>query len=103
MLDFIAESAPIGALSMMAAIVSSEIKIAGGSKQDVQKFFSHFDRPVDVGWINLLYKDNAMKKFYTIAMTVMFYCLLTVSAFAADDKPNILVIMGDDIGIPNIS
>jgi len=44
-----------------------------------------------------------MKKFYTIGMTVMFYCLLTVSAFAADDKPNILVIMGDDIGIPNIS
>ena len=44
-----------------------------------------------------------MKKTCTIAMTVLFCCLLTVSAFAADDKPNILVIMGDDIGIPNIS
>jgi len=42
---------------MMAAIVSGAIKIAGGSKQDVQKFFSHFDRPVDVGWINLFYGE----------------------------------------------
>ena len=44
-----------------------------------------------------------MKTTYTITVTVLFCCLLTVSAFAADDKPNILVIMGDDIGIPNIS
>ena len=48
-------------------------------------------------------KENALKTTYTITVTVLFCCLLTVSAFAADDKPNILVIMGDDIGIPNIS
>jgi hypothetical protein len=40
-----------------------------------------------------------MKAIYPIPVTVLFCCLLTVSAFAADDKPNILVIMGDDIAV----
>ena len=39
---------------MMAAIVSGETKVEGGSKQDGQKFFSYFDRPVDMGSINLI-------------------------------------------------
>jgi hypothetical protein len=33
----------MGALAIMAAIDSGEIKVEGGSKQDVQKFFSYFD------------------------------------------------------------
>ena len=28
--------------------------VEGGSKQDVQEFFSYFDEPVDVGAINLI-------------------------------------------------
>jgi hypothetical protein len=36
------------------AIDSGDIKVEGGSKQDVQKFFSYFDEPVDVGSINLI-------------------------------------------------
>jgi len=39
---------------MMAAIVSGETKVEGGSKQDVQKFFSYFDPPAGVGSINLI-------------------------------------------------
>jgi len=39
---------------MMAAIDSGDIKIEGGSKKDVQMFFSYFDDPVDVGSINLI-------------------------------------------------
>ncbi len=38
----------------MNAIDSGDIKVEGGSKQDVQKFFSYFDEPVDVGSINLI-------------------------------------------------
>lgn len=50
----IAEGAPAGAVAMMAAIDSGDIKVEGGTKQDVQKFFSYFDKPVDVGSINLI-------------------------------------------------
>jgi hypothetical protein len=38
----------------MAAIDSGEIRLEGGTKKDVQKFFSYFDKPVDVGAINLI-------------------------------------------------
>jgi alkyl sulfatase BDS1-like metallo-beta-lactamase superfamily hydrolase len=50
----IAEGAPAGGVAMMAAIDSGDIKIEGGSKQDVQTFFSYFDDPVDVGAIDLI-------------------------------------------------
>ena len=36
------------------AIDSGEIKVEGGLKQDVQKFFSYFDQPVDPGSISLI-------------------------------------------------
>ena len=39
---------------MMAAIDSGDINAEGGSKQDVERFFSYFDEPVDVGSINLI-------------------------------------------------
>ncbi|MBW1789153.1 MAG: hypothetical protein JRK53_21480 [Deltaproteobacteria bacterium] len=52
--DFIVAGAPMGALAIMATIDGGEIKVEGGSIQDVQKFFSYFDRPVDVGSINLI-------------------------------------------------
>ena len=54
MASAIAEGAPAGAVAMMAAIDSGDIKIEGGSKKDVQMFFSYFDDPVDVGSINLI-------------------------------------------------
>ncbi len=54
MASAIAEGAPAGAVAMMAAIDSGDIKIEGGSKKDVQRFFSYFDEPVDVGSINLI-------------------------------------------------
>jgi len=38
----------------MAAIDSGKIKVEGGTKKDVQKFFSYFDRPVDPDTINLI-------------------------------------------------
>ncbi len=50
----IAKGAPAGAVAIMNAIDSGDIKVEGGSKQDVQKFFSYFDEPVDVGSINLV-------------------------------------------------
>jgi alkyl sulfatase BDS1-like metallo-beta-lactamase superfamily hydrolase len=50
----IAEGAPAGGVIMMSAIDSGEIKLDKGSKEDVQKFFSYFDSPVDVGKINLI-------------------------------------------------
>jgi alkyl sulfatase BDS1-like metallo-beta-lactamase superfamily hydrolase len=50
----IAEGAPAGAVAMMAAINSGDIKVEGGTKEDVQKFFSYFDEPADVGSINLI-------------------------------------------------
>ncbi len=45
---------------------------------------------------------NASKKFCTgtIALGVS---MLTASTVTAQDKPNILVIWGDDIGVHNIS
>jgi hypothetical protein len=45
---------PAPKVAIMAAIDSGDIRIEGGSKQDVQKFFSYFDEPVDVGSINLI-------------------------------------------------
>ena len=54
MANAIAEGAPAGAVAMMAAIDSGDIKVEGGTKEDVQKFFSYFDEPVDVGSINLI-------------------------------------------------
>jgi alkyl sulfatase BDS1-like metallo-beta-lactamase superfamily hydrolase len=50
----IAEGAPAGAVVMMAAIDSGEIRVKDGTKADVQKFFSYFDPPVDPGSINLI-------------------------------------------------
>jgi hypothetical protein len=47
---------------MMAAIVSGEIKVEGGSKQDIQKFFTYFDPPVDVGSINLIVRSDYESK-----------------------------------------
>ena len=54
MASAIAEGAPAGTVAMMAAIDSGEIKIEGGSKDDVQQFFSYFDPPVDPGAIKLI-------------------------------------------------
>lgn len=45
---------PAPMVAIMAAIDSGEIRIEGGSKTDVQNFFSYFDPPVDVGAINLI-------------------------------------------------
>lgn len=45
---------PAPMVAIMAAIDSGKIRVEGGSKKDVQKFFSYFDRPVDVGSINLI-------------------------------------------------
>ena len=54
MASAIAEGAPAGAVAMMAAIDSGDIRVEGRSKQDVQNFFSYFDAPVDPGSINLI-------------------------------------------------
>jgi len=45
---------PAPMVAIMAAIDSGEIRLEGGTKKDVQKFFSYFDEPVDVGAINLI-------------------------------------------------
>ena len=37
-----------------AVIDSGTIQIEGGTKKDVQQFFSYFDEPVDIGSINLI-------------------------------------------------
>jgi hypothetical protein len=50
----IAQGAPAGAVAIMNGIDSSDIKVEGGSKQDIQTFFSYFDPPVDVGSMNLI-------------------------------------------------
>ena len=50
----IEQGAPAAMVAIMAAIDSGDIKVEGGTKQDVQKFFSYFDKPVDVGSINLI-------------------------------------------------
>ena len=39
---------------MLSAVEGGEIRVEGGSKEDARKFFSYFDRPVDVGSINLI-------------------------------------------------
>ena len=45
-----------------------------------------------------------MKSYASLTRTIAMILVLFVSQTAmAQDKPNILVIMGDDIGIPNIS
>ncbi len=54
MANAIAQGAPKGIVAMMGAIDSGDIKVEGGSKQDVQKFFSYFDAPPDAGSINLI-------------------------------------------------
>ncbi len=48
------QGAPAAMVAIMGAIDSGEIRIEGGSKEDVPKFFSYFDEPVDVGSINLI-------------------------------------------------
>ena len=45
---------PAPMVAVMAAIDSGEIKVEGGGKAEVQRFFSYFDRPVDVGSIDLI-------------------------------------------------
>ncbi len=40
--------------SLRTFIDNGDIKVEGGNKEDVQKFFNYFDRPVDVGSINLI-------------------------------------------------
>jgi len=45
---------PAPMVAIMAAIDSGKIRVEDGSKKDVQKFFGYFDRPVDVGSINLI-------------------------------------------------
>ncbi len=50
----IEQGAPAAMVAIMSAIDSGEIRIEGGSKTDVQNFFSYFDAPVDVGAINLI-------------------------------------------------
>jgi len=50
----IEQGAPAAMVAIMSAIDSGEIRIEGGSKNDVQNFFSYFDAPVDVGAINLI-------------------------------------------------
>ena len=54
MLTAIEGGDPAPKVAIMAAIDSGEIRIEGGSKLDVQNFFSYFDEPVDVGAINLI-------------------------------------------------
>ena len=48
------QGAPAAMVAIMSAIDSGEIRVEGGSKEDVQKFFSYFDEPVDIGAINLI-------------------------------------------------
>ena len=54
MASAIAEGAPKGMVAVMGAIDSGDIKVEGGTKKDVQKFFSYFDAPPDAGSINLI-------------------------------------------------
>ena len=48
------QGAPAAVVAVMAAIDSGDIKVEGGTKEDVQTFFSYYDEPVDVGAINLI-------------------------------------------------
>ena len=45
---------PAPMVAVMAAIDSGEIRLEGGTKNDLQRFFSYFDPPVDPGTINLI-------------------------------------------------
>lgn len=46
-----AREVPAPKVAVIDAIGSGEIRIEGGSAQDLQRFFSYFDEPVDVGAI----------------------------------------------------
>ncbi|MFQ5992404.1 MAG: alkyl/aryl-sulfatase [Nitrospiraceae bacterium] len=50
----IEQGAPAAMVAIMGGIDSGEVRIEGGSLQDLQRFFSYFDEPVDVGAINLI-------------------------------------------------
>jgi alkyl sulfatase BDS1-like metallo-beta-lactamase superfamily hydrolase len=50
----IAEGAPAGGVAMMAAIESGDIRLENGTAEDVARFFSYFDPPVDIGGINII-------------------------------------------------
>ncbi len=50
----IEQGAPAAVVAMMAGLDSGDIKVEGGTKEDVMTFFSYFDEPVDVGSINLI-------------------------------------------------
>lgn len=54
MLTAIKGGEPALMVAVMAAIDSGEIRIEGGSKQDLRKFFGYFDKPVDPGKIDLI-------------------------------------------------
>ena len=45
---------PAPAVAIMAAIGTGEIRLEGGTVEDLQQFLSYFDPPVDVGSINLI-------------------------------------------------
>ncbi len=46
--------APAAMVAIMVAIVSGDIRIEGGTAQDLQRFFSYFNEPVDAGAIGLI-------------------------------------------------
>jgi alkyl sulfatase BDS1-like metallo-beta-lactamase superfamily hydrolase len=54
MANAIAAGAPAGGVVMMAAIEAGDIRLEGGTAEDVARFFSYFDPPVDIGSINLI-------------------------------------------------
>ena len=54
MLTAIESGDPAPRVAIIAAIDSGEIKIENGTKQDIDKFFSYFDPPMDVGSIKLI-------------------------------------------------
>ena len=45
---------PAPRVAIMAAIDNGDIKVEGGSKEDVQQFFSYFDPPPDPTEINMI-------------------------------------------------
>jgi len=54
MLTAIEGGAPAPMAAIMAGIDGGDIRVEGGTKKDVQKFFSYFDPPVDPGTIKLI-------------------------------------------------
>jgi arylsulfatase A-like enzyme len=53
---------------------------------------------------NLFFDSRMQIRFSGLAVCILFtLVVITSSAFAQDKKPNILVIFGDDIGVPQIS